>query len=141
MMRKEIRSSSMAVPVAILFLMLLQFEAIHSRILESKPTTYIVGDDEGWDLSIDMQSWTRGKNFHAGDLLVFNFDYQRFDVAIVNKAGFDSCTVNDGAKVFDSGNETIPLVLGPNYFIDSVADVCAAGLKMAIDATAPPPSF
>ncbi|XWS55217.1 hypothetical protein CRYUN_Cryun10bG0155800 [Craigia yunnanensis] len=137
MMRKAIRSSSMAVPVAILFLMLLQFEAIHSRILESKPTTYIVGDDEGWDLSIDMQSWTRGKNFHA----VFNFDDQRFDVAIVNKAGFDSCTVNDGAKVFDSGNETIPLVLGPNYFIDSVADVYAAGLKMVIDATAPPPSF
>ncbi|XVE94035.1 hypothetical protein REPUB_Repub01dG0245500 [Reevesia pubescens] len=117
--------------------MLLQFEAIHSRIIDSQPTTYMVGDDEGWDLSINMQSWTKGKNFHAGDFLVFKYD-DRFNVVIVNEEGYDSCTVNDGAKEFNSGNDKIQLAFGSNYFIDSEADVCAAGLKMAINATTPP---
>ncbi|XWS62536.1 hypothetical protein CRYUN_Cryun06bG0019800 [Craigia yunnanensis] len=142
MMRKGIRSSSKLVLVAVLVFMLLQFEAIYSGIPHSQqPTTYIVGDEEGWDLVIDMESWTRGKDFHAGDLLVFNYDYQMYDVVVVNQTGHDSCTVNDGAKVFNSGHDQIQLAFGANYFINSVSDVCAAGLKMAINATAPPPSI
>ncbi|KAK8606202.1 hypothetical protein V6N13_102957 [Hibiscus sabdariffa] len=130
-------------PAAILVItMLLQFQrAIGSRTLDSTPVTYHVGDDEGWDLSIDMQSWTRGKEFHAGDSLVFEYDDQRFDVVLVNKEGFDSCTVNDGAKVLDSGNDKVQLAFGANYFIDSVANICSGGLKMFINATAPPLSF
>ncbi|KAE8721767.1 putative Early nodulin-like protein 22 [Hibiscus syriacus] len=124
-------------PAAVLAIItLLQFQAI-----DSTPVTYHVGDEEGWDLSIDMQSWTRGKNFHAGDFLVFEFDDQRFDVALVNEEGFDTCTVNAGAKVLDSGSEKVQLAFGANYFIDSVSDICAGGLKMAINATAPPPLF
>lgn len=71
--------------------------------------------------------------------VVFQYDDTWFDVAVVDKEGHDSCTVNDGAKVFDSGYNEIPLVLGPNYFMDTVHDICAAGTKMAIDAAAPPP--
>ena len=58
-MRKVIRQ-------AMLFFMLfqLQYEAIHSA-----STTYLVGDDEGWDPIIDLEGWTKGKNFHAGDIL------------------------------------------------------------------------
>ncbi|GMI74410.1 early nodulin-like protein 22 [Hibiscus trionum] len=129
-------------PAAVLvIIMLLQFQAIDSRTLDSKPVTYRVGDEFGWDLTIDMQSWTRGKNFHAGDILVFVYDSQSFDVALVNQTGFDTCTVNDGAKVLDSGKNKIQLAFGANYFIDSVASVCAGGMKMAINATAPPPSL
>ncbi|OMO79946.1 Plastocyanin-like protein [Corchorus capsularis] len=109
-------------------------EAIRGRQSNSKPSTYIVGGEDGWDLAIDMQSWARGKKFHA----VFKYDDQRFDVAVVNKEGHDSCSVNEGAKVFDSGYDKIRLAFGPNYFIDSAPDVCAAGMKMAINATAPP---
>ncbi|XP_022748876.1 basic blue protein-like [Durio zibethinus] len=140
-MRKGTIKSSKLVLAAMLLFMVLQFQAIHARVHHSKPTKYTVGDEEGWDLVIDMESWTRGKPFHARDLLVFKYDAQRFDVAVVNQEGHDSCTVNDGAKVFNSGNTKISLVFGANYFIDSAPDVCAAGMKMAINATAPPPSF
>ncbi|XP_021298492.1 uncharacterized protein LOC110427329 [Herrania umbratica] len=100
-MRKAIRGNSI-LALAILLLML-QYEAIHSV-----PVTYKVGDDYGWDLSISLQAWTRGKNFHAGDIL---------------------------------GDDKIPLAFGGNYFICSTRpDLCAAGMKMAINATAPPPS-
>ncbi|KAH1057169.1 hypothetical protein J1N35_035234 [Gossypium stocksii] len=100
----------------------------------------MVGDEGGWDSGLDMEGWTKGKNFHAGDFLVFTYDNQQFDVAVVNQTGHDSCTPNEGAKVLNSGNDKIQLALGANYFIDTVADVCAAGMKMAINATAPPPS-
>ncbi|XVF45738.1 hypothetical protein PTKIN_Ptkin02bG0230500 [Pterospermum kingtungense] len=142
-MRMETKSSSkvMSSAAMLIFFMLLhlQFEAIHCRVSHSKPTTYIVGDEEGWDLVISMEGWTRGKNFHAGDILDFKYDDQKFDVAVVNKEGHDTCTVNEGAKVYSSGHTKIQLVFGANYFIDTVPDICSGGLKMAINATAPPP--
>ncbi|MBA0568060.1 hypothetical protein Golob_005577 [Gossypium lobatum] len=121
--------------IIMVILMVLQFGAIHS-----KPTTYMVGDEDGWDSGLDMEGWTKGKTFHAGDFLVFTYDDQQFDVAVVNQTGHDSCTLNEGAKVFHSGNDKIQLAFGANYFIDTVADLCAIGMKMAINATAPPPS-
>lgn len=58
------RSRSLAVllQATMLFVMLLQSEAIH-------PKGYMVGDDEGWGLTIDMETWPRGKQFFAGDIL------------------------------------------------------------------------
>ncbi|XP_021298444.1 basic blue protein-like [Herrania umbratica] len=133
-MRKAIRGSSI-LALAILLLML-QYEAIHSASV-----TYKVGDDNGWDPSISLEAWTRGKNFHAGDILEFIYDDQLFNVVVVDKKGHDTCTVNDGATEFDSGDDKIPLAFGANYFICSTrSDLCAAGMKMAINATAPPPS-
>lgn len=32
-------------------------------------TTYMVGDNSGWDISTDLSSWTAGKQFHVGDVL------------------------------------------------------------------------
>ncbi|XVF68116.1 hypothetical protein PTKIN_Ptkin10aG0177200 [Pterospermum kingtungense] len=100
---------------AMLFLMLLQFGAIDSRIL-NKPTIYVVGDEQA-----------------------FKYDGRMLDVAVVNQAAHDSCRVNGGAKLFSSGDDEIPLVLGLNYFIDSSPIACTSGLRMAINATAPPP--
>ncbi|XP_021287094.1 basic blue protein-like [Herrania umbratica] len=132
-MKMAIISSSILVP-AILVLML-QYEAIHSA-----STTYIVGDEEGWDLSIDLEGWTKGKDFHAGDILDFIYDRVLFNVVVVNQTGHDTCTVNDGATEFTSGDDKIPLAFGANYFICSKEPgACAGGMKMAINATAPPP--
>ncbi|XVE67346.1 hypothetical protein DITRI_Ditri08aG0153200 [Diplodiscus trichospermus] len=132
-MRKAIKSSVL-IPAAMLFLILLQFDAVHPYV----PVTYKVGDDEGWDLSIDMQAWARGKDFHSGDVLEFIYDEQ-FDVVVTNKTGHDTCTRYDEDTRFNTGDDKITLVFGANYFIDSVSNICAAGMKMAIDATAPPP--
>lgn len=32
-------------------------------------TTYMVGDNSGWDISTDLDSWTTGKQFQVGDVL------------------------------------------------------------------------
>ncbi|XVF68114.1 hypothetical protein PTKIN_Ptkin10aG0177000 [Pterospermum kingtungense] len=132
-----IRGSSILAPAAaMLFFILLQlqYEAIHSASV-----TYLVGDEEGWDPVTDMEGWTKGKNFHAGDILEFKYD-RGFDVSVVNKEGHDNCFVNAEAKQFSTGDDKIQLAFGANYFIDSKPALCAAGMKMAINATAPPPS-
>ncbi|KAK6240585.1 Phytocyanin domain - like 10 [Theobroma cacao] len=132
-MKMAIIGSSILAP-AILFLML-QYEAIYSA-----PTTYLVGDEEGWDLSISLEGWPKGKDLHAGDILEFIYDREDFNVVVVNQTGHDTCTVNDGATEFNSGDDKIPLIFGANYFICSKKEgACAVGMKMAINATAPPP--
>ena len=35
----------------------------------SGPVTYVVGDDLGWAVEGNPESWTRGKKFYAGDIL------------------------------------------------------------------------
>ncbi|KAK6244203.1 hypothetical protein QUC31_010612 [Theobroma cacao] len=88
-----------------------------------------------------LEGWTRGKNFLTSDILEFIYDEQLFNVVVVDKKGHDTCTVNDGAMEFDSGDDKIPLAFGANYFICSTQpDLCAAIIKMAINATTPPPS-
>ncbi|KAE8715449.1 putative Early nodulin-like protein 22 [Hibiscus syriacus] len=113
----------------------LEYDVVHSYT----PQHYIVGGEEGWDPVITMQGWAQGKDFHAGDVLEFIYD-QKFDVAIVDKEGHDTCTVSDKSIQFFDGDDNITLAFGPNYFICSFPDICAIGLQLAINATAPPPS-
>lgn len=66
-MRMAIRiSSKMVSSAAMLFFMMLLLQVV---TIHSMPTTYIVGDEDGRDSGNDMEAWTRGKNFHAGDIL------------------------------------------------------------------------
>ncbi|CAN6937367.1 unnamed protein product, partial [Brassica oleracea] len=42
------------------------------------PTTYIVGDEFGWDLSIPADTWASDKTFYAGDILGTNVYHNYF---------------------------------------------------------------
>ncbi|XP_021901484.1 basic blue protein-like [Carica papaya] len=105
----------------------------------SAPKTWIVGDEYGWDTIINVEQWPEGKHFYAGDILVFNYDYQDSNVVkLLNKTGYDTCTKPEGAEEYESGNDKIPLDFGLNHFISGYPVQCQAGLKMFINATAPP---
>ncbi|KAE8725997.1 Leucine-rich repeat family protein isoform 1 [Hibiscus syriacus] len=136
-MRMAIRGSSVLIPVMV-FLMVfqLQYEAIHSYT----PVHYMVGDEDGWDPVISMEGWAKGKDFHAGDVLEFVYG-SGIDVSIVDQEAHDDCSVNDKSIEFSTGDDNITLAFGANYFICSRPIVCQAGLKLAINATAPPPSL
>ncbi|XP_039056794.1 basic blue protein-like [Hibiscus syriacus] len=128
--------SSILLPAMVFFMVFwFEYDVVHSYM----PQHYIVGGEEGWDPVITMQGWAQGKDFHAGDVLEFIYD-QKFDVAIVDKEGHDTCTVSDKSIQFFDGDDNITLAFGPNYFICSFPDICAIGLQLAINATAPPPS-
>lgn len=40
-------------------------DVAHAR----SPTTYIFGDEYGWDPIFLMDTWAEGKTFYAGDIL------------------------------------------------------------------------
>ena len=43
--------------------------AIFGLALTCKATVYTVGDNSGWDISTDLDTWTMDKRFVVGDML------------------------------------------------------------------------
>lgn len=37
--------------------------------LNCRAATYMVGDNSGWDISTDMNTWSKDKTFNVGDVL------------------------------------------------------------------------
>ncbi|CAN1138662.1 unnamed protein product [Linum perenne] len=113
--------------------------AMNIGVSASKPPkTYIVGDEDGWDLTNDMEAWPQGKTFYAGDTLVFKYDLQYHNVVVTDQVGHDTCTVTKNSKIYDSEDDHIQLRYGQNFFISSLNNDCPAGMKMAIFAKSRP---
>ncbi|KAH6770158.1 plantacyanin [Perilla frutescens var. hirtella] len=94
--------------------------------------TYTVGDALGWKFNI--AGWENGKNFKAGDTLVFKYNSGSHNVVVVDKSSYDSCSVPSNAKTFTSGNDQITLAKGPNYLICGFPGHCGNGMKIAANA-------
>ncbi|KAI4352030.1 hypothetical protein L6164_006320 [Bauhinia variegata] len=95
--------------------------------------THIVGDTYGWTDSTNFSSWTAGKEFHVGDLLVFNYDNMVHNVLQVNSTAYEGCIKDTYAEKFDGGNDTLLLSeVGKYWFICGVSDHCENGQKLGI---------
>ncbi|KAJ9176563.1 hypothetical protein P3X46_011865 [Hevea brasiliensis] len=79
----------------------------------TQAATYTVGDTSGWTFSI--QSWTKGKKFKAGDILLFKYDPSLHNVAIVDISGYNSCNAPPSSVIYSSGKDSIKLKKGKNY--------------------------
>ncbi|KAL0422310.1 UNVERIFIED_CONTAM: hypothetical protein Slati_3253900 [Sesamum latifolium] len=55
----------------------------------------------------------------------------RHNVVVVDKASYDSCSVPAGAPTYRSGNDTLTLKKGANYFICGFTGHCQNGMKIA----------
>ncbi|KAH6770159.1 plantacyanin [Perilla frutescens var. hirtella] len=94
--------------------------------------TYTIGDASGWKFNV--AGWENGKNFKAGDTLVFKYNPGSHNVVVVDKSSYDSCSVPSNAKTFTSGNDQITLAKGPNYLICGFPGHCGNGMKIAANA-------
>ncbi|XP_042501939.1 basic blue protein-like [Macadamia integrifolia] len=94
-------------------------------------TTYTVGDSSGWNFNV--RDWPTGKTFTAGDTLVFKYNPLVHNVVKVDIEGYNNCEVPQGAKVFTSGNDSIAVSVGHNYFICGFPGHCNMGLKIDIN--------
>ncbi|XP_059311243.1 basic blue protein-like [Lycium ferocissimum] len=112
-----------------IFLVILMVLFITSQIANAS-TAYNVGDSDGWTLGVS--NWPNGKNFKAGDVLVFKYPKGVHNVVIVNKANYDNC--NASGKTLTSGNDRITLKKGDAYFICGIAGHCDGGQKIAVTA-------
>ncbi|GJN00079.1 hypothetical protein PR202_ga17234 [Eleusine coracana subsp. coracana] len=97
--------------------------------------TYVVGDGAGWSPRLESW-WLAGKTFRAGDVLVFNYDKEKHDMAWVSKGGYRRCIVSPPgrAPVYTSGHDRITLPRGTHYFICAKPGHCANGMKLAVTA-------
>ncbi|XP_062213192.1 basic blue protein-like [Phragmites australis] len=103
---------------------------LHGQVAES--AVFTVGDRGGW--AFNTNSWTNGKRFKAGDVLVFKYGSSAHNVVAVNAAGYKGCTTPRGAKVYKSGNDRVTLARGTNYFICNFPGHCQSGMKIAVTA-------
>ncbi|GLJ58728.1 hypothetical protein SUGI_1497070 [Cryptomeria japonica] len=106
-------------------------------------TQYIVGDNGGWALDIDYQKWASGKQFFAGDSLVFNYggDEETHNVIVVTGSAVDGCVKEPNLGVYESGNDELFLSgTGDLGFLCGMADHCTSGMKLKITVKAAPVS-
>ncbi|TVU45437.1 hypothetical protein EJB05_04924 [Eragrostis curvula] len=93
-------------------------------------TTYYVGDGSGWSFS--SASWPNGKQFHAGDVLVFRYIPWMHNVVAVDEDGFNGCTTPPGSRTYTSGSDSVRLAKGNNYFICTRFGHCNLGMKLVV---------
>ncbi|KAM1044409.1 hypothetical protein ACFX13_036287 [Malus domestica] len=102
-------------------------------IVSAQTTTFTVGDKSGW--SFNVENWTDGKKFKAGDELVFNYDRSLHNVAVVDANEYSSCSASSSSKAFTTGKDRVKLSKGLNYFICTVPGHCDGGVKISVNAS------
>ncbi|KAL4332206.1 hypothetical protein GQ457_07G020690 [Hibiscus cannabinus] len=102
------------------------------KFVPSLATVYTVGDTSGWTTGVDYSTWTQGKTFKVGDILVFN--YPSFHtVDEVSSSDYSTCTVGNAIRSDNSGATTVTLkTAGTVYFICGATGHCANGMKLAV---------
>ncbi|KAF5811844.1 putative Phytocyanin domain, cupredoxin [Helianthus annuus] len=88
---------------------------------------HIVGGKSGWNMNYKDENWVGqpgDRTFGAGERYVFKYRKGEHNVVVVNKEGFDNCKTTPTDKVYTSGNDSITLQHGDNYFICSMKGHC-----------------
>ncbi|XP_062075886.1 blue copper protein 1b-like [Humulus lupulus] len=94
---------------------------------------YLVGDDAGWTVGFDYQTWAQDKMFFVGDRLVFNYPAGVHNVFKVNGTDFRQCTTPVGAVPLTSGNDVITLATpGRKWYLCGVSNHCSIGQKLSL---------
>uniref|UniRef100_A0A0D9X911 Phytocyanin domain-containing protein n=1 Tax=Leersia perrieri TaxID=77586 RepID=A0A0D9X911_9ORYZ len=94
---------------------------------------FYVGDAKGWTTGVNYTAWAIGKQFEANDTLIFRQPGRDHTVTEVTKSEYDACAVS-GNPIFDGRAllVTISLSPGTQYFICTVGNHCASGMKLAV---------
>ncbi|RDX93222.1 hypothetical protein CR513_24546, partial [Mucuna pruriens] len=98
-------------------------------LLYAKGEIYIVG----WDDFFDCNNWCDGKEFHVGDVLVFNYESSHHNVLQVDSTAYENCTKDSYTHRFNSGNDSVVLKEGGAWFLCGVEDHCENGQKLQVN--------
>ncbi|KAL7582420.1 mavicyanin [Lactuca sativa] len=121
-------SNRMGNQVLVVFLSLIAF----GFAITSNANTYTVGDNSGWDISTNLDTWEQDKKFIVGDVLVFQYA-STDSVCEVGKESFQTCNTTNVIKCFSDGNTSIPLTSpGERYFFCGNRLYCYSGMKLDV---------
>ncbi|XP_060206276.1 uclacyanin 1-like [Lycium barbarum] len=114
-------------------ILLVYVMVIFALAYSGSATNYMVGDNSGWDISTDLDTWLLGKRFVVGDVLLFQFSTYH-SVYEVTKENFDGCNITKSLKSSSKGNTSFPLIKpGDSYFICGNRLHCLGGMKLHVN--------
>ncbi|XP_027147794.1 stellacyanin-like [Coffea eugenioides] len=106
-------------------------------------TVYTVGDRSGWDISTDVDTWSKDKIFQVGDVLLFQYSSYH-SVSEVTQPNYEGCNTTNVLQTSSNGNTSIPLKNpGDRYFVCGNRLHCLGGMKLHVhvqDDRAPSPA-
>ncbi|ESQ48156.1 hypothetical protein EUTSA_v10021757mg [Eutrema salsugineum] len=115
-------------------MMLYAIVSLPSLMLKSEGLEHIVGDSSGWELLTNYTNWTQGREFHVGDVLVFNYNSDQHNVMQVNSTAYKDCGRDNYISLFTKGNDSVIISeAGEHWFICGVDDHCENGQKLSIN--------
>ncbi|KAK3193792.1 hypothetical protein Dsin_025102 [Dipteronia sinensis] len=86
---------------------LLAFLVMTALFGVSMSAVYKVGDSAGWTMmgNVDYDKWASTKNFHSGDVIVFEYDNGYHNVKQVTHEDFQSCNAGSPIAVYNIGSD------------------------------------
>ncbi|KAK4734260.1 hypothetical protein R3W88_008521 [Solanum pinnatisectum] len=111
-------------------LLLVYVMVILALIYLGSATNYMVGDNSGWDISTDLDTWLLGKRFLVRDVLLFQFSTYH-SVYEVRKENFDRCNITNTVKSSSKGNTRMKLHVNVEDNINKMASPAALPVPQA----------
>ncbi|CAN7088681.1 unnamed protein product [Brassica rapa subsp. narinosa] len=107
---------------------------------------HVMGGSQGWEESVDFDSWSSDQSFKVGDQLVFKYSGLHSVVELGSETAYKSCDVGTPVNSLSSGNDVVKLSkTGTRYFACGTPGHCEQGMKVKVnvvssDSTAVPSS-
>ncbi|KAK4417889.1 Blue copper protein [Sesamum alatum] len=105
---------------------------------EALAAKHVVGGSQGWDESVDFDSWASGRTFKVGDELEFKYTAGLHSVVeLAGESAYKSCDIGSAVDSLNGGSNTVKLSkAGTRYFACGTPGHCEQGMKVKITAVA-----
>ncbi|KAL0344122.1 UNVERIFIED_CONTAM: Uclacyanin 1 [Sesamum angustifolium] len=105
---------------------------------EALAAKHAVGGSQGWDESVDFDSWASAQTFKVGDELEFKYTAGLHSVVeLAGESAYKSCDIGSALNSLNGGSNTVKLSKpGPRYFACGTPGHCEQGMKVKITTAA-----
>ncbi|KAL1210125.1 Uclacyanin 1 [Cardamine amara subsp. amara] len=95
---------------------------------------HVIGGSQGWEQSVDFDSWSSDQSFKVGDQIVFKYSGLHSVVELGSETAFKSCDLGTPVNSLSSGNDVVKLSkTGTRYFACGTAGHCEQGMKIKVN--------
>ncbi|KAJ4888267.1 Cupredoxin superfamily protein [Raphanus sativus] len=95
---------------------------------------HVMGGSQGWEESVDFDSWSSDQSFKVGDQLVFKYSGLHSVVELGSETAYKSCDVGTPVNSLSSGNDVVKLSkTGTRYFACGTPGHCEQGMKVKVN--------
>ncbi|CAK9326182.1 unnamed protein product [Citrullus colocynthis] len=114
------------------FVMIAAVAVMEEKVLADQ--RHMVGGSQGWEESVDFDSWASAQTFKVGDQIVFKYNSGLHSVVeLPDESSYKNCDIGNAIESKSSGNDAIKLTKsGTRYFACGTIGHCSQGMKVKI---------